>query len=398
MISDLKLAVRQLRKSPGFTAVAILTLAFAIGACTAIFSVVNGVLLQSLDYPEPERLVILREQQLPGFPEFGLSPPNYRDWETRLKSIEHMAAHTRAALNLTGEGEPQRLGSMRATAHYFDVFGIKPLLGRTFLPEDDTPGKDKVVVLSHPFWLRIFGGEPGAIGRTLQLNDEPYTVIGVAPPGLESAESVDVWVPMAFRPHDLATDNRGVHFVKATARLKPGVSVAQADAELKVLAAQLAKQYPDTNKNWTAFAASLTDYTVRDVRTVLYTLLGAVGCVLLIACANIANLLLARALARHREISIRAALGASRGRIMRQLLTESVLLALLGGVAGVFLAHWGLNVLLALAPASLPHASAIQLDFTVLAGALALSLATGAAFGVAPAWFSARTDVNEALK
>jgi putative ABC transport system permease protein len=272
------------------------------------------------------------------------------------------------------------------------------MIGRTFLPDDDTPGKDKVVVLSHPFWQRVFGGEPNAVGRTLQLNGEPYTVIGVAPAGFGSANNVEVWVPIAVRPRDLANDNRGARYVNVIARLKPGVTIAQADAELKVLAAQLAKQYPDTNKNWTAFTASLTDFTVRDARTVLYTLLGAVGCVLLIACANIANLLLARAIARHREIFIRAALGAGRGRLMRQLLTESTLLALLGGVTGVLLARWGLDALLALAPASLPRVSAIRLDSTVLATSMALSLATGVAFGLAPAWLSARTDVNEALK
>ena len=398
MLADLRFALRHLRKSPGFALVVVLTLALGIGACTAIFSVVNGVLLRPLDYPDPERLVVLEETQLPEFPEFSLSPPNYLDWEKQLKSFESIAAYSGASLNLTGEGEPQRLVGVKATVHYFDVFGVKPMLGRAFAPEEDAPGKDKVVVLSQPFWQRVFGGAPDMVGRPLQFNGEPYTVIGIAPAGFGAASKVDAWVPMAFRPSETANDNRGAHYINATARLKPGVTTAQADAELKVLAAQLAKQYPDSNKGWSAFAAPLLDHTVRDVRQVLYTLLGAVGCVLLIACANIANLLLARASARHREISIRAALGTGRGRLMRQLLTESVLLAMLGGALGVLFAKWGLDALLALAPPNLPRVSAIRLDSTVLAGSMALSVTTGLVFGLAPAWLAARTDVNEALK
>jgi putative ABC transport system permease protein len=398
MLSDLKFAVRQLLKSPGFTAVAILTLALGIGACTAIFSVVNGVLLRPLDYPEPDRLMILRETQLPDFPEFSVAPPNYLDWAQRLKSFESIAAICGTSLNLTGEGEPQRLVGSRATARYFETYGIKPIVGRTFLAEEDARGKNHVVVLSYPFWQRAFGGAANVVNRPLQLNGEPYTVIGVTPPGFGAASKTDVWVPMAFAPGEIAGDNRGAHYMGVVGRLGPGVTPAQADAELKVLAAQLAKQYPDTNKGWGAFAAPLLAYTVRDVRPVLYTLLGAVGCVLLIACANIANLLLARATARHREISIRAALGAGRGRLMRQLLTESVLLAVLGGTAGVLLARWGLDALLSFAPASLPRVAAIQLDPFVLAGSMALSVLTGLVFGLAPAWLAARTDVNEALK
>ena len=398
MLADLRYALRQLAKSPGFTAVAVLTLALGIGACTAIFSVVDGVLLRPLDYAQPDRIVVVRSSAPPEFPEFSVSPPDFLDWEKQARSFSHLAAATGASLNLTGDGEPQRLNGIKVTARYFDVYGVQPALGRTFLPGEDAAGKSHVAVLSYPCWQRLFAGATDVLGRALQLNGEPYTVVGVTPPGFGAANKTDAFVPMAFTPDETANDNRGAHYVSVIGRLKPGVTAAQADAELKLIAARLAQQYPDSNKGWTAFALPLLDYSVRDVRVVLWTLLGAVGCVLLIACANIANLLLARATARHREISIRAALGAGRARLVRQLLTESVVLALAGGAAGVLVSRWGLDALLALAPASLPRTADIHLDGGVLAFSLLLSLATGILFGLAPAWLAARTDVNEALK
>jgi putative ABC transport system permease protein len=397
MLNDLRYALRQLLKAPSFTIVAILTLALGIGACSAIFSVVNVVLLRPLDYREPDRIVSIRETNLPQFPEFSVSPPNYLDWEKQTKSYAYLAAYSGAGLNLTGEGEPQRLVGVKATAHYFDVFGVKPILGRMFLPEEDAVGKNHVVVLSYSFWQRVFGGARDVVGRSIQLNGEPYTVVGVAPTGGLTSK-VDVWTPMAFKPDETANDARGSHYINVFGRLKPGVTVAQAKAELDVLATQLAQQYPDSNKGWGILMMTMQDSFVRDVKPVLYTLLGAVGCVLLIACANIANLLLARATARHREISIRAALGASRARIVRQLLTESVVLSLCGGAAGLLLARWGLDALLTLAPTSLPRVTEIHLDSGVLIFSLALSVITGLVFGIAPAWLAARADVNEALK
>ena len=398
MLNDFRYALRQLIKAPSFTIVAILTLALGIGACTAIFSVVNVVLLRPLDYPQPDRIVNIRETNLPQFPEFSVSPPNYIDWEKQTKSYEYLAAYSGSRVNLTGDGEPQQLLGVKATAHYFDVFGIKPVAGRFLLPEEDAQGKNHVVVLSYGFWQRVFGGGRDIVGRSIQLNGEPYQVVGVAPFGFGLTSKVDAWLPMAFKPDETANDARGGHYISVVGRLKPGVTVAQARAELEVLASQLAKQYPDSNKGWGIFMMPIQDYTVRDVKPVLYTLLGAVGCVLLIACANLANLLLARATARSREISIRAALGAGRARLIRQLLTESVVLAVGGGIAGVILARWGLYALLALAPTSLPRISDIHLDSTVLLFSLALSVITGLVFGIAPALLAARTDVNEALK
>ena len=396
MLNDLRYAVRQLIKTPSFTFVAILTLALGIGACTAIFSVVNAVLLHPLDSPDQDRLVVIQEENLPRFPDFSVSAPNYLDWEKQAKSFDYMAAYGGAWLNLTGEGEPQRLVGVKVTAHYFDVMGVKPVLGRMLLPEEDAQGRNHVVVLSYKFWQRVFGGAGDVVGRSIQLNGEPYQIVGVAP-SVGFAGKVDVWTPRAFKPDETADDARGSHSLGVYGRLKQGVTVAQAKAELDVIAAQLAKQYPDSNKGWGIFMMPLQDYLVRDVKPVLYTLLGAVGCVLLIACANLANLLLARATARHREISIRAALGAGRGRLIRQLLTESVVLAVCGGAAGVLLAKWGLDALIALAPPDLPS-SDIELNTAVLLFSFGLSLVTGLLFGIAPAWLAARIDVNEALK
>ena len=401
LLIDFRYAVRQLvKKSRGFTTVVILTLALGIGACTAIFSVINGILLRPLNYPAPDRVVTIKETQLPGLPDVYASVPNFLDWQQQAKSFSHIAAFAGAPLNFTNAGEPQQLRAIKVTVHFFDVLQVQPTIGRTFNPEEDTPGKHHVVLLTEPACERLFGGTSGILGRQLQLNDEIYTVVGVIPAGFGYglAPNMDAFIPMAFRPDETTNQNRGMHKVITVARLRPGVSVAEADAELKLIAAQLAAQYPETNKGWSAFVMPLLDYWVSNVRVLLYTLLGAVGFVLLIACANVANLLLARAISRHREFSVRAALGATRGRLIRQLMTETLLLALVGGAAGVLLAHWSLQGLLVLAPAVLPRTSEIRLDGTVLAVCLALSVCTGLLFGLAPAWLASRVDITTALK
>ncbi len=395
---DLRFALRQFAKSSGFTAIALLTLALGIGATTAIFSVVNGVLLRPLTYAEPERLVLIRENQLPQFPEFSVAPPNFLDWEKMTKSFERMAAYRNQSYNLTGNGEPVRVAGSRVTAGFFSTYGVAPMIGRDFRPEEDTVAQGKVVILSHAFWQRQFGGDPGALGRTIQLNGEPHVILGVMPSSFQRSANTELWAPMAFPDDERANDNRGAHYINVVARLKNGVSLQQAQSEMNVLAEQFAKQYPDSNKGWGVKLFVLPDYVVRDVKVVLYTLLGAVGCVLLIACANIANLLLARGNARLREISIRAALGAGRSRIIRQLLTESVLLSVFGGLLGILIAKWGLDALLALAPSNLPRIKELGLDPAALGFTLVLSVVTGLIFGVAPAWLATGHDLNTTLK
>ena len=409
---DLRYGVRMLAKHPGFTFVAVLTLALGIGANTAIFSVVNGVLLRALPYREPEQLVMVwphrpvLQAQL-GLEEFPAAAADFIDWRDQNQVFEQMAVLGTQSLNLTGKGEPEVVAGLRASANLFSLLGVSAAQGRTFLPEDDQPGAH-VVIISHGFWQRRFGSDPKLIGQTITLNNEAYTVIGVMPPDfrfpregelpayVEGARKIDLYLPIAFTPEQMS--DRDNNYLAVIARLKPGASIERAQAEMEAIATRLTEQYPETNTDKGIRLVALHQQVVGKVRMALLVLLGAVGFVLLIACANVANLLLARASARQREMAIRAALGASHWRLVRQLLTESLLLAFGGGALGLLLARWGVALLLAISPDTLPRAGDIQLDTGVAGFTFLVALLTGIGFGLLPALQASRPDLNETLK
>ena len=388
---DLRYSLRNLVKSPLFTAVALLTLALGIGANTAIFSVVNAVLLRALPYAEPERLVtFIREGHS------GQSSANFLDWKRDNHVFDNMGAVEGWSPNLTGIDKPEQVSAMHITSDVFPVLGVKPILGRTFTPDEDHVGKDREVVLSYGFWQRHFGGNKDVLGRTIEFNGEPYAVIGVMPLNFRFAfpswaNRTEVWGPLPLNPED-----RVVHSKRIFARLKPGVSLEQARAEMATITTRLEKQFPGTNKD--LLVTLLKEQVVGDLRPALLVLLCAVGFVLLIACANIAHMMLARASAREREIAVRTALGASRARILRQFLTESALLAAAGGGLGVLIANWGLRALLTWAPGEITQFGSITLDARVLIFALAMSIVTGIAFGMAPALQSSAVSLIDSLK
>jgi putative ABC transport system permease protein len=398
---DLRYGMRVLIKKPVFTLIAVLTLALGIGANTAIFSVVNAVLLRPLPYADPGRLVMIQETRGNGNPA-QVTPANFIDWRAQNSVFEQLAATATRDVNLTGVGEPERVTMTIASANLFDLLGAKPILGRVFRPDEEQVGHAPVTVISHGLWQRRFGGDQSLVGKTISLDGQSYTVIGIAPPGFDYPWKTAVWIsPLRLAPElnpqmDV-TRLRGFGYLYAIARLKPGISIEGAQADMDTVTGRLRQQYPDTNGNRFDRVVSLQTYLVGDLKKALLVLLGAVGCVLLIACANVANLLLARNAARQKELAIRTALGANRARLARQLLTESLWLALGGGLIGCWLAWWGIDLLLVLMPSDLPGAEGIGVDPSVLGFTLGLSLLTGFLFGLAPAWQVSRTDINAAL-
>jgi putative ABC transport system permease protein len=398
LLHDLRYAARMQLKNPAFTIVAVIALALGIGANTAIFSVVNTVLLRPLPYKDPDRLVMVWEDATKaGFPRDVPTNANFIDWRDQNQVFEGMAAMANDSFNLTGAGDPERLDGTRVSASLFQILGVDPQIGRVFTAAEDQPGSERVVLLSYGLWQRRFGGDPAIVGKAITLNGASYTVVGVMPARFQFPTVDDeVWVPIAFTPQQAA--DRTTHYLTVLARLKPGVTLSQAQTEMNTIATRLQQQYPQSNTDVGAAVTLLQEDRVSDIRPALLILLGAVAMVLLIACANVANLLLARAAVRQKEIAVRVALGARRQRLIRQFLTESLMLSAMGGVVGLGIAYGGLILLRSFIPENISQVREISIDFKVLGFTLLVSVATGVIFGLAPAIQAVRFNQSETLK
>ena len=400
LLQDLKYALRMLLKSPGFSLAAVLLLALGIGANTAIFSVVDAVLLRPLPFPQAHRLVrvwhVPPPKSFPGFTTFAVSAANYLDWRSQNHVFQRMTIYCGRSLNFTGGEKPESLFAAAVSSDFLSVLQAQPLLGRDFTPDEDQPGHDKVVLLSYGFWRNHFGGNPGIVGQEISLNKQSYLVAGVMPREFREPDWAQMWTPMAWTDAQRAV--RGEHHYTVIGRLKSGVDLKQAQAEMSTISSRLAQQYPADDNGWGAVVIPLRDDIVSDVRPALLVLLGAVAFVLLIACANVANLVLAKTVGRRKEIAIRAALGATRSRVLEQILSETVLLSCAGGLLGVVFAHFGVHLITAFLGDKLPRSAEIGMDTRVLGFTLTVSLAAGIAAGLLPAWRLTKTDLNEALK